>query len=58
MLWVRNLFAKSTRSSLRAMLTEALEEIEEGSGKGVEFVDYEKGLDTVRLSPFTFPMIF
>lgn len=40
------------------MLTEALEEIEEGSGKGVEFVDYEKGLDTVRLSPFTFPMIF
>ncbi|KAL8277611.1 hypothetical protein RQP46_010043 [Phenoliferia psychrophenolica] len=48
-LWIRNIHFKSTRSSLRSLFTDVLEELEEASGKGVEFVDYDKGLDTCHL---------
>ncbi|KAM0751716.1 hypothetical protein T439DRAFT_324915 [Meredithblackwellia eburnea MCA 4105] len=48
-LWIRNLWLKSTRSSLRNMFEGLLEELEEGYRKGVEFIDYEKGLDTCHL---------
>lgn len=47
-LWVRNVHEKSSRTSLKALFGALLETLQEGSGKGVEFVDYEKGLDTVR----------
>lgn len=46
-LWVRNVHEKSTKTSLKTVLSGLLEELEEGSGRGVEFVDYEKGLDVV-----------
>ncbi|KAK4699881.1 hypothetical protein P7C70_g6373, partial [Phenoliferia sp. Uapishka_3] len=48
-LWIRNVWDKSTRTTLRSTFTEVLEDLEEGSGKGLEFVDYEKGLDTCHL---------
>ena len=48
-LWVRNVHEKSGRTSLKALFGALLETLQEGSGKGVEFVDYEKGLDTVRM---------
>ncbi|ORY83002.1 hypothetical protein BCR35DRAFT_80467 [Leucosporidium creatinivorum] len=44
-MWVRNVHEKSTKTSLKTVLSGLLEELEEGSGRGVEFVDYEKGLD-------------
>ncbi|KPV73085.1 uncharacterized protein RHOBADRAFT_66817 [Rhodotorula graminis WP1] len=48
-LWVRNVHEKSGRTSLKALFGALLETLQEGSGKGVEFVDYEKGLDTCYL---------
>lgn len=47
-LWVRNVHEKSSKTSLRTVFSGLLEELEEGSGRGVEFADYEKGLDVVR----------
>ncbi|KAM0789905.1 hypothetical protein ACM66B_006746 [Microbotryomycetes sp. NB124-2] len=44
-MWLRNVHEKSTKNSLKTVLSKLLEELEEGSGTGVEFVDYEKGLD-------------
>ncbi|GAA6025790.1 hypothetical protein JCM11491_003226 [Sporobolomyces phaffii] len=44
--WVRNVHEKSSKTSLKALFGKLLDELQEGSGKGVEFVDYEKGLDT------------
>lgn len=46
-LWVRNVHENSTRTTLKALFGALLDQLQEGSGKGVEFVDYEKGLDTV-----------
>ncbi|KAK4048689.1 hypothetical protein OIV83_004659 [Microbotryomycetes sp. JL201] len=43
--WLRNIHEKSTKNSLKTVLSKLLEELEEGSGTGVEFIDYEKGLD-------------
>ncbi|BGP43851.1 hypothetical protein JCM10449v2_007908 [Rhodotorula kratochvilovae] len=48
-LWVRNVHEKSGRTSLKALFGALLETLQEGSGKGVEFVDFEKGLDTCYL---------
>ncbi|GAA5977174.1 hypothetical protein JCM11641_003866 [Rhodosporidiobolus odoratus] len=42
-LWLRNVHEKSTKTSLKALSGALLEQLQEGSGKGVEFVDYEKG---------------
>ncbi|BGP20617.1 hypothetical protein JCM10213v2_008780 [Rhodosporidiobolus nylandii] len=42
-LWVRNVHEKSTKTSLKGLFGALLEQLQEGSGKGVEFVDYEKG---------------
>lgn len=47
-LWVRNVHEKSNRTTLKALFGALLDSLQEGSSKGVEFVDYEKGLDTVR----------
>ncbi|GAA5884016.1 hypothetical protein JCM6882_002103 [Rhodosporidiobolus microsporus] len=44
-LWVRNVHEKSTKTSLKALFGALLESLQEGSGKGVEFVDYEKGTE-------------
>ncbi|GAA5918930.1 hypothetical protein JCM5296_003834 [Sporobolomyces johnsonii] len=44
--WVRNVHEKSSKTSLKALFGRLLEGLQEGSGKGVEFVDYEKGLET------------
>lgn len=46
-MWLRNVHEKSTKNSLKTVLSKVLEELEEGSGTGVQFVDYEKGLDNV-----------
>ncbi|GAA6048772.1 hypothetical protein JCM3770_003959 [Rhodotorula araucariae] len=48
-LWVRNVHEKSGRTSLKALFGALLETLQEGSGKGVEYVDYEKGLDSCYL---------
>lgn len=53
-LWIRNVHEKSNKNSLKALFGGLLEQLQEGSGKGVEFVDFEKGLDTVR--PFFFAL--
>lgn len=58
--WVRNVHEKSTKTSLKNLFAALLEELQEGSGKGVEFVDYEKGTmavrsDSLRLPPSSFP---
>ncbi|GAA6059128.1 hypothetical protein JCM10212_003875 [Sporobolomyces blumeae] len=45
-LWVRNVHEKSSKTSLKALFGRLLDDLQEGSGKGVEFVDYEKGLET------------
>ncbi|BGP35795.1 hypothetical protein JCM10296v2_007647 [Rhodotorula toruloides] len=45
-LWVRNVHEKSNKNSLKALFGGLLEQLQEGSGKGIEFVDFEKGLDT------------
>ncbi|BGP28018.1 hypothetical protein JCM10295v2_007005 [Rhodotorula toruloides] len=45
-LWIRNVHEKSTKNSLKALFGGLLEQLQEGSGKGIEFVDFEKGLDT------------
>ncbi|GAA5937984.1 uncharacterized protein JCM15063_005431 [Sporobolomyces koalae] len=45
-LWVRNVHEKSSKTSLKTLFGKLLDQLQEGSGKGVEFVDYEKGLDT------------
>lgn len=50
-LWVRNVHEKSSKTSLKSLFGKLLDDLQEGSGKGVEFVDYEKGLETVRLPP-------
>lgn len=50
-LWVRNVHEKSSKTSLKTVFANVLEELEEGSGTGIEFVDYEKGLEIV--SPFS-----
>jgi len=49
-LWVRNVHEKSSKTSLKALFGKLLDSLQEGSGLGVEFVDYEKGLETVRFS--------
>jgi hypothetical protein len=46
-LWLRNVCESSTKDKLKTVFRVMLEELEEGSGAGVEFVDFEKGLDTV-----------
>lgn len=46
-LWIRNVHESSTRTTLKALFGSLLDQLQEGSSKGVEFVDYEKGLDTV-----------
>lgn len=51
--WIRNLHEGSTKAGLKSLFRDVLETLEEGSGKGVEFVDYEKGLDTVRPLSFS-----
>lgn len=56
-LWVRNVHEKSTKTSLKGVMGRLLEEWEEGSGKGVEFVDYEKGLDVVSVHWLVFSRI-
>ncbi|GJN94169.1 hypothetical protein Rhopal_007243-T1 [Rhodotorula paludigena] len=48
-LWVRNVHEKSNRTTLKALFGALLDSLQEGSSKGVEFVDYEKGLDTCYL---------
>ncbi|GAA5982846.1 hypothetical protein JCM10908_006808 [Rhodotorula pacifica] len=48
-LWIRNVHENSTRTTLKALFGALLDQLQEGSGKGVEFVDYEKGLDTCHL---------
>ncbi|KAI5481340.1 hypothetical protein MNV49_004962 [Pseudohyphozyma bogoriensis] len=48
-LWVRNLHERSTKGGLKSLFSDLLNEIEEGSGRGVEFVDFEKGLDNGHL---------
>jgi len=45
--WLRNVHEKSSRTTLRSVFAKVLEKLEEGSGRGVEYADYEKGLDTV-----------
>ncbi|BGO96070.1 hypothetical protein NBRC10512_006014 [Rhodotorula toruloides] len=45
-LWIRNVHEKSNKNSLKALFGGLLEQLQEGSGKGIEFVDFEKGLDT------------
>ncbi|GAA6038682.1 hypothetical protein JCM8097_002342 [Rhodosporidiobolus ruineniae] len=42
-LWIRNVHEKSTKTSLKNLFIALLDQLQEGSGKGVEFVDYEKG---------------
>lgn len=46
-LWLRNVHEKSSKTSLKSLFSKLLDSLQEGSGKGVEFVDYEKGLQTV-----------
>ncbi|KDE04721.1 hypothetical protein MVLG_04860 [Microbotryum lychnidis-dioicae p1A1 Lamole] len=48
-LWVRNLHEKSTKGALRTLFCKLLDRLEEGSGKGCEFVDYEKGLESAKV---------
>ncbi|GAA5971202.1 hypothetical protein JCM3765_007356 [Sporobolomyces pararoseus] len=48
-LWLRNLNEKSSKTSLKNLLSKLLDTLQEGSGKGIEFVDYEKGLQTCYL---------
>ncbi|KAK4054043.1 hypothetical protein OIO90_003688 [Microbotryomycetes sp. JL221] len=48
-MWLRNVHEKSTKNSLKTVLGKLLEELEEGSGTGVEFIDYEKGLDNCHI---------
>ncbi|SCV74751.1 BQ2448_7780 [Microbotryum intermedium] len=48
-LWVRNLHENSTKGSLRTLFSKLLDRLEEGSGKGCEFVDYEKGLESAKV---------
>ncbi|GAA5869380.1 hypothetical protein JCM8547_008658 [Rhodosporidiobolus lusitaniae] len=48
-LWVRNVHEKSTKTSLKALFGALLDQLQEGSGKGVEYVDYEKGTDVCYL---------
>jgi len=38
---------KSSKTSLKGLFKKLLDQLQEGSGNGVEFVDYEKGLETV-----------
>lgn len=45
--WLRNVHEKSSRTTLKGVFAKVLEKLEEGSGRGVEYADYEKGLDTV-----------
>lgn len=46
--WLRGIHPKSTKSSLRLLFNSILKEI--GSKReGIEFVDFEKSMDTVRL---------
>ena len=52
-LWIRNVHENSTRTTLKALFSALLDQLQEGSGKGVEFVDYEKGLDTVSALPLS-----
>ena len=52
-LWIRNVHENSTRTTLKALFGALLDQLQEGSGKGVEFVDYEKGLDTVSALPLS-----
>ncbi|KAG0653754.1 hypothetical protein C6P46_002230 [Rhodotorula mucilaginosa] len=52
-LWIRNVHENSTRTTLKALFGALLDQLQEGSGKGVEFVDYEKGLDTVSTLPLS-----
>ncbi|GAA6020741.1 hypothetical protein JCM10207_002008 [Rhodosporidiobolus poonsookiae] len=48
-LWVRNVHEKSTKTSLKQLFSALLEQLQEGSGKGVEYVDYEKGTEVCYL---------
>ncbi|SCZ97949.1 BZ3500_MvSof-1268-A1-R1_Chr3-3g06477 [Microbotryum saponariae] len=48
-LWVRNLHENSTKGALRTLFSKLLDRLEEGSGKGCEFVDYEKGLESAKV---------
>lgn len=45
---------KSSKTSLKGLFKKLLDQLQEGSGNGVEFVDYEKGLETVSCSSFFF----
>lgn len=48
--WIRNLHEKnSTKETIKNVFARLLNELEEGSNAGVEFVDFTKGLDTVSL---------
>lgn len=55
-LWIRHLNPTITKkSTLKSIFQNLLEKLEEGTGKlGVEFVDWDKGLDTVRFNPYVF----
>lgn len=46
-LWLRNVHEKSNKMGLKGLIKALLEKVSEGSGLGVEFIDYEKGLDQV-----------
>ena len=45
--WLRNVHEGSSRTTLKGVFARVLERLEEGSGRGVEYADYEKGLETV-----------
>lgn len=57
-LWIRNLYERTTRGGLKALLAGILDNKEEGSGKGIQYVDYDKGLDTVSSNFFRFSFVF
>lgn len=49
-LWIRNVYERTTRGGLKALLAGILDNKEEGSGTGIQYVDYDKGCDTVSTS--------
>lgn len=52
-IWLRNVYEKSTKGGLKSALGGLVEEVEEGSGTGLQYVDYDKGMDTVSCSGST-----
>lgn len=53
-LWIRGINDKSTKSTIRSLFGDLLNELRgENSATGIAFVDFEKGLDTVRRSSFS-----